>query len=71
MPCSKGMTKCYSGCLHRAMVDDYRIARHAFELDEEAITIGDPEMISERRERGIRPTSFKAWLIGHARRDSH
>lgn len=66
MPCSPGMRKCRLDCLHRALVDDYRIARHAQLLEEERVTIGDPEMISDRRAAGLGPITFKEWLCGSA-----
>lgn len=66
MPCSKGIRRCKPGCLHRALIDDYRVARHAQILAEEAATIGDPEMIANRRAAGVRPVTFKEWISGHA-----
>jgi len=66
MPCSKGMRDCRAGCLHRASVEEYRLARHAQLLREEAETIGDPWMIAERKPA----ISFRQWLVGRARRAS-
>ena len=60
------MTECARNCAHRAFVYDYHIARHAQLLEEERVTIGDPEMITDRR-KTIRPVVFKEWLTGHAR----
>lgn len=66
MPCSPGMRGCRASCRHRSLVDDYRAARHAQILEEEAVTIADPEMIANRRAAGIHPVTFKEWLTGHA-----
>lgn len=61
------MRQCRASCRHRALVDEYHAARHAQLLEEEAVTIGDPEMIADRRAAGIRPIVFKDWLVGSAR----
>lgn len=58
MPCSPGMTKCRRDCLHRAMVESYRAASAAEDLQIEAETNG---YTTEQAERGRRLT-FKAWL---------
>jgi hypothetical protein len=57
------MSRCRAGCLHRRLVGDYRVARHAAELAREAETGG-----YETEAAGLPPISptFKEWLEGHA-----
>lgn len=58
------MTRCYPGCLHRELVCNYRVARQAQLLEEEAATVGDPEMIAERRSNGKRPITLRSGSMG-------
>jgi hypothetical protein len=66
MSCTAGMARCRPTCAHRALVDDYRAARHAQLLAEEAATSADPWMVRRRREGGVRPVVFREWLKGAA-----
>ena len=66
MPCAKGMRRCRSDCLHRAMVTEYRAARQADEERmerETALYRGD--IIIWRQANYM--INFKDFLVG--RRD--
>lgn len=56
------MAGCRAGCLHRRLVGDYRVARHAAELAREHETLG--YQTEEDLAGPISPT-FKEWLEGH------
>lgn len=64
MPCSPQMTKCKTSCLHRALVGDYRIARHNAEQQADEVSIGYATEYAEYVEDHPLIT-FKDWLIGH------
>lgn len=61
MPCSPRMRGCRAGCLHRAMVEEYRDARDAYEAElERETSMYDTEVAEYKRDRpGI---TFKEWL---------
>jgi len=61
MPCTKGMRGCRRGCLHRALVGDYYVAREASELAAEREHRG---YATERAECPV--LTFKEWLTGTA-----
>ena len=64
MPCTKQMRGCAATCLHRAMVEDYRLARYNEELLRERVTLGwTSEETLYREEHGPLIT-FKDWLVG-------
>lgn len=73
MPCAKRMSVATNGevgsgckldCLHRALVNDYRINRHNEEQAAEAASIGYATEYAEYvAEHPL--TTFKEWLIGH------
>lgn len=64
MPCAPRMSGCRSDCLHRRMVLDYRIARHADEMQAEEAAIGYATEYAEYvQEHPL--INFKDWLIGH------
>jgi hypothetical protein len=65
MPCSKGMVRCKSDCLHRAFVFEYRAARQACVLEQEALTGGGEADLAILRENGWQPMTFKRWLRSH------
>lgn len=67
MPCAKGMSECRRGCLHRRLVEEYRIARHAQVLEEERETVGGRGELAARKEAGTWPITFKEWIIGQGR----
>lgn len=56
MPCTKQMAGCAATCGHRAMVEDYRLARHN---DEVAL---EGPLKEERLDTPL--ITFKAWLVG-------
>jgi hypothetical protein len=58
------MSKCRRGCLHRQLVDEYRVARHASELAAEREHKGNA---TERREAAEKMLTFKQWLLGGKR----
>ena len=58
MPCKTSMAGCRRGCLHRQMVQEYRLARHAAVLKREEVTGGYK---SEIEAYGPIIT-FKTWL---------
>ena len=60
MPCTKGMTGCRLDCGHKAMVREYRLARHNAEMQRESETAG---YATETRLHGPILT-FRDWLIG-------
>lgn len=58
MPCKTGMVGCRRGCLHRQMVQEYRLARHAAVLKREEATGGYESEIA-----AYGPIiTFKTWL---------
>ena len=64
MPCSKRMLRCYSGCLHRRMVEDYYCAREA-QLDRaEAAGSGYASETRDFYHSVESKLTFKAWLRG-------
>lgn len=82
--CTPGMVKrpdgqgCRAGCLHRALVSDYRDARHAWEALRESDTpvpaayaYGSTATCAQLEDGDFRtafpPPTFKDWLIAHAR----
>lgn len=67
MPCKPGMAGCRRGCLHRQMVQEYRVARHAAVLEREAATGDYPAELAAYPEI----ITFKAWLIGLAGAKEH
>ena len=67
MPCTTGMAKCKTGCLHRALVTDYYRERDAQAVRVEAVTKGyDAETAEHYGTREERWT-FKRWLVTHRR----
>lgn len=66
MPCAPRMAGCKASCLHRALVNDYRVNRHAEEQAADAASIGYATERAEYVERHPL-TTFKQWLIGHRR----
>lgn len=62
MPCSPRMQGCAASCLHRRLVEDYQLARHAAELAREYETRGHK---TETAEYGPILT-FQEWLIHSA-----
>lgn len=69
MPCSPRMTKCKTGCLHRALVQEYRVERDAQAVRAEAVAMGYPTETAEYFGAGTREErwTFKRWLITHRR----
>lgn len=73
MPCPKRMTLavdgkpgagCKASCLHRALVNDYQLARHNEEQAAETASIGYATEYAEYvAEHPL--VTFKDWLIGH------
>lgn len=62
MPCPPQMLGCRRGCRHRAMVEEYRLARHAAECAREDATRGYATELSE-----YQPIiTFKLWLTAVA-----
>lgn len=66
MPCTKQMRGCAASCLHRAMVEDYRLARHNDEQARDAVTSQWPADEALYAEQHPPLITFKAWLIGLA-----
>lgn len=63
MPCSKRMLKCYAGCLHRRMVEEYRDARDAREeLREQGEGL---QMEPGEFDVMVPKVLFKDWLQGY------
>jgi hypothetical protein len=62
MPCKPRMTGCAASCLHRRMVNDYRLARTAYEDQLEAENWETERAEYAAQNPGI---TFKEWLIGH------
>lgn len=56
------MRGCRVGCLHRAMVQEYYLAREAWELEVEAASGGYETEAAEYRERHDGGVTFKTWL---------
>jgi hypothetical protein len=58
---------CRSGCFHRQMVDEYRSARYAAQLQRDEITLQYPaeEALANARLGPVSPT-FRSWLEGLA-----
>lgn len=65
MPCSPGMRRCKPTCAHRALVAAYRDARHAAELQREAVTLGYD---TETREHPPPPHHLQRLADRHGRR---
>lgn len=61
MPCSKGMVKCKSSCLHRDMVQGYRCARASAEAERERVCMGYQTEEREYDEK-IPRTIFRRWI---------
>ncbi len=64
--CTKGMSGCAMTCLHRAMVLDYRLARHNDEQRRDEVTAQWPAEEALYAEGHPPLITFKAWLIGLA-----
>lgn len=62
MPCPPRMLGCRRGCRHKAMVTEYRAARHAAVLARESATASYP---SETAAYGPIVT-FRSWLLALA-----
>lgn len=62
MSCAPRMAGCGASCLHRRLVEDYQMARHAAELAREYETRG---YATETAEYGPILT-FKEWLVHSA-----
>lgn len=60
MPCTPGMRGCHRACLHRQLVEEYRVARIADELKRENDTHGFKTEMEEYREL----ITFAAYLRG-------
>lgn len=63
MPCRRGMRGCKPSCLHRRFVMDYRMARHAAELERESVTAGYAAELAAYPPL----VTFKTWLQATAR----
>lgn len=64
MPCRKRMVGCKTDCLHRALVNEYRLARLNDEQHAEAASIGYATEYAEYV--AAHPLiTFQEWLIGH------
>lgn len=66
MPCSKGMVKCHAHCLHRDLVQGYRLARLSAEQERERVCMGYQAEEAEYDEHTPR-TTFRRWLEGSRR----
>lgn len=66
MPCSPQMSKCKASCLHRALVGDYVLTRHAQQEAANAAGYGHETEYQEYLESHPLIT-FKEWLIGSKR----
>lgn len=72
MPCSKGMKQCRRSCLHRELVEEYRIARWAQIVEQDERTHGGRGERELEQENYVKdPITFKEWLENNAqsRRD--
>lgn len=67
--CSPRQDKCKASCLHRQLIQDYRIERHRQEMVEESETLGYATELKMRREAGLRPITFREWITGLKRQD--
>jgi hypothetical protein len=65
VPCSPAMRRCSTGCLHKQMVLEYRLARIADEQRREAITL---EYQTEMENYDGPCVTFKQWLTQTNRR---
>lgn len=64
MPCTKGMRDCVSSCGHRAMIEEYRLARYNEEQARDAITsMWATETLLHTDRHGPLLT-FQQWLVG-------
>jgi hypothetical protein len=69
VPCSKGMRRCYAGCLHRQMVQEFHLEREAWEQRVDSWSLGysteagDYVEAMERAGRPDPPPTFRTWLI--------
>lgn len=68
MPCTKQMRGCVATCRHRAMVEDYRLARHNEEQARDAVTAQWPTEEALYRDEHGPLLTFRDWLIGLADR---
>ncbi len=59
VPCKPRMAGCAASCLHRQLVDEYRAARAADELAQEAATA----MYAAERALYRPLVTFKSWLV--------
>lgn len=65
MPCTKGMRDCVSSCRHRALVEEFRLARYTEEQARDHVTgmwAADTLLHTDRHGPLI---TFKQWLVGH------
>ena len=63
MPCSPRMTKCKADCLHRQLVDEYVLARHAQQEAANAASYGyQTEYLEYLAKHPL--ITFKQYLIG-------
>lgn len=68
MPCFKGMVGCKRSCLHRRLVEEYRLARWAQIVQEmERTHEGRGERKIEKENFIKQPITFKEWLEGSTR----
>lgn len=63
MPCSPGMRACRALCVHREMVQAYRLERGRQEVEREEATGGYATEIAEYPPL----ITFKDWLVGTGR----
>lgn len=63
MPCPPRMQGCRASCLHRQLVEAYRIERHRQEGEREAATGGYATELSEYRQL----VTFRQWIEQHGR----
>ena len=66
MPCTKQMRGCQATCGHRAMVEDYRLARYNEEQQRDAVTDQWPAEEALHLDQHGPLITFKDWLIGLA-----
>lgn len=59
MPCHKGMGRCRAVCGHRDLVQGYRHARAAEEVNRESVSSGG---WAARDDTGPKRITFKRWL---------
>ncbi len=64
--CTKGMRRCAATCGHRAIVEDYRLARYSAEQARDAVTQQYPAEEALFHEEHGPLITFKDWLIGLA-----